>query len=185
VPDPRSEDFALARDPEPALAHVARVSGGIDAAELQRRRKAWLDGWMPRAGRWLEGHVRVKSLEFATDAAEAKTALAPPFALDALPAFAPLMPIASRVGRALWLADRAAEAVPYLERAVADCRAMSFPIELVRSWLLLGRARERTGDTQGACIAYGEVLRRWGAAKPASVSAREARDRSRALRCRP
>jgi serine/threonine-protein kinase len=47
----------------------------------------------------------------------------------------------------------------------------------------LGRAQELTGDTTSACASYAQVLAKWGAAKPRSVTADAARDGTRRLRC--
>jgi serine/threonine-protein kinase len=86
--------------------------------------------------------------------------------------------------KALLLAGRVDEALPGLERAAANCAAFHNPIETQRYRLLLGRAREARGDTRGACEAYRGVVDRWGAAKPRSMSAEQARARFDALDCR-
>jgi serine/threonine-protein kinase len=87
------------------------------------------------------------------------------------------------IGQALVLANRAAEGTRFLRVAAAACHAFDHPFEHTRAHLWLGRALEATGDVPGACAAYGVVLERWGAAKPRSVTASEARTRARALRC--
>jgi len=88
------------------------------------------------------------------------------------------------VGKALLLGGRPAEAVPELRAATASCSALQAPLEHTRAYLFLGEALERTGDTPGACRAYGAVLQRWGAAVPRSVTADAARARRKALACR-
>ena len=87
------------------------------------------------------------------------------------------------LGKLYVLAGRAEEAVPYLQRTVKSCFALLAPFVHTRANYYLGRALEATGDTAGACAAYGNVLARWGGAKPESVTASKARGRSRELRC--
>jgi serine/threonine-protein kinase len=87
------------------------------------------------------------------------------------------------LGRTLALAGRAREAIPRLEKAASRCNALRGPFELVQSHLFLGRAREDEHDVANACAEYDEVLRRWGDAKPRSVTAEQARARRTALRC--
>jgi serine/threonine protein kinase/tetratricopeptide (TPR) repeat protein len=86
-------------------------------------------------------------------------------------------------GKLYALAGMAEEAVPYLERTVKSCYALLSPFIHTRSSYYLGQALEATGDTAGACSAYATVLARWGNAKPESVTAGKARERSRQLRC--
>jgi eukaryotic-like serine/threonine-protein kinase len=50
-------------------------------------------------------------------------------------------------------------------------------IDHVHGIFALGEAREHAGDVAGARAAYEEVLRRWGKAKPRSVTADKARAR--------
>jgi serine/threonine-protein kinase len=80
------------------------------------------------------------------------------------------------------LAGRAADALPYLRRGAATCLALDEPIEHTRAHYFLGQALEATGDTAGACTAYGVVVARWGSA-PSSVTLEKARARVRALGC--
>jgi tetratricopeptide (TPR) repeat protein len=88
------------------------------------------------------------------------------------------------IGRTYFLAGKIDEAIPYLRRASASCTVWQDPFGVLRSSLLLGRALEQR-DKQGACDAYRKVLERWGNAKPRSVTADEARARSRELGCGP
>jgi hypothetical protein len=87
------------------------------------------------------------------------------------------------LGRALVLAGRPREALPHLERAVADCRAHYGPFLDTAFHLHLGMAREGLGDKDGACSVYKVVLDRWGEAKPRSVTAEKARAQAKALGC--
>jgi hypothetical protein len=86
-------------------------------------------------------------------------------------------------GKLYALAGRASEAVPLLERTVKSCYALMAPLVHTRATFYLGQALEAEGDRDGACTAYSSVLARWGNAKPASITAAKARERSRNLRC--
>jgi len=74
-------------------------------------------------------------------------------------------------------------AIASLERAAASCLALELPFEQTRAQLTLGKALEAKGETARACAAYRAVLARWGRATPRSITAEEARRRSRALLC--
>jgi serine/threonine-protein kinase len=87
------------------------------------------------------------------------------------------------VGHVSALAGRLDEAAPLLAQAAADCMVLEHPFVAVRAQLELGRIDEQRGDAPSACGHYATVLRRWGHAKPRSVTADEARDRSRKLGC--
>jgi hypothetical protein len=87
------------------------------------------------------------------------------------------------LGKVYALAGRPREALPHLERAVADCGAYYNPQGDTQSHLYLGMAREALRDKEGACSAYKVVQGRWGNARPRSVTADEARARSKALGC--
>jgi len=81
-------------------------------------------------------------------------------------------------------AGDAASAAPLLENAARSCQSLDYPFVSVHSHLRLGRAKEKLGDVAGACDAYRVVAGQWGASKPPSVTAREAKQRSAALGCR-
>jgi serine/threonine-protein kinase len=111
-------------------------------------------------------------------------------AIAALPSFAPdprggieLDAERVSVGRAYLLAGRVDEAVSWLERATRACNLVRFPVAATRARLWLGEAREAKGDRAGACADYAAVVRRWGGAKPRSVTAEEASRRAAALGC--
>jgi hypothetical protein len=69
--------------------------------------------------------------------------------------------------------ERAAHAAAFFENPFGPCHAM----------LELGRVLEHAGDTPGACAQYRKVIAAWGSAKPRSLTAAQARERSRALSC--
>ncbi len=168
----------------PALLRTALHGGRLTPAELTARRDAWLSSWkarltpVSRSFHWPFGYARV------ADTPEAARA-----ALDVLPSYGPLPPyrpqrlVEADVGRTYLLAGQPALALPWLERAARKCEVISYPFEHVRAHLLLGQAREATGDTLGACAAYGRVLDRWGHATPRSVTAEQAKARVQALDC--
>jgi eukaryotic-like serine/threonine-protein kinase len=89
----------------------------------------------------------------------------------------------AEIGRVYLLANLFDDAIPYLRRAVANCEVLQSPFEHTHAALDLGRALERKSDTPGACDAYAKILARWGHAKPRSVTADAARERSKALSC--
>jgi serine/threonine-protein kinase len=60
---------------------------------------------------------------------------------------------------------------------------LEHPVEHTRAHLWLGLLREAKHDKEGACAAYRVVLARWGKAKPPSVTAAKAAERTRALSC--
>jgi tetratricopeptide (TPR) repeat protein len=113
--------------------------------------------------------------------AAAALAAAPPGDLRLL---APGIADQAALGTVLLRAGRAAEAVPFLERAAHRCDGFLAPVAQVRATAQLGRALEVTGDRAGACAAYQRVLDRWGATAR-SVTARDARLRATALGCAP
>ena len=86
-------------------------------------------------------------------------------------------------GRTLLRGGRAADAIAPLRVAAARCDATEYPFEHTRAHLWLGQALEATGDKPGACDAYAVVLKRWGEARPASVTAATARERATKLAC--
>ena len=97
---------------------------------------------------------------------------------------------AFRVGMAFLRTGSPAIARPWLEQATRACvwdwrtdpvMPDQFAFPQVQAYLAGGEAREATGDKAGAREAYREVLRRWGDAKPKSVTADEARARLAAL----
>ena len=184
-PDPRAEDGALGYDTTPMLLRIALHGGRLSAAEVTTRRDTWLASWQARLTPvsrnflWLYGFARV--VETPEDARAA---------LDVLPTYGPLPPyrpwtlVDADVGRTYLLAGRVSEALDWIERATHKCLVLHYPIDHIRSYLLLGQAREAAGDKPGACVSYQMVLDRWGQAKPRSVTAERARARIQALDCK-
>jgi serine/threonine-protein kinase len=163
---------------------LARVAG----EPLDPARATWVDGKLRGGAAGSAVWVAAWAAP-ATTADDARAALA---AIDADPRLS--LPRGGEAvwgqgnaealaGRVLLLAQRPADAAPHLRNATADCFALRWPFEHVRAGLDLGRALEQSGDTAGACDAYGRVLARWGTAKPPSATATAARAASRALSC--
>jgi tetratricopeptide (TPR) repeat protein/tRNA A-37 threonylcarbamoyl transferase component Bud32 len=86
-------------------------------------------------------------------------------------------------GRALSLAGRHDDAIRALESATNSCRALYVPFEQTRAYFFLGASYEAKGDKARACAAYAVVLDRWGAAKPRSKTAEDAKKRAAGLGC--
>jgi serine/threonine-protein kinase len=85
-------------------------------------------------------------------------------------------------GNALRVAGHLDEAMPMLELAAHNCRALFFPIEHTRANLHLGLALEAKGDHDGACAAFATVVKRWGKVR-GSETARTALAHAATLRC--
>lgn len=81
-------------------------------------------------------------------------------------------------------AGESAQAVELLQVASQNCDALQLAFTSTQSYLWLGQAKEQTGDRAGACDAYAAVVQRWGNAKPRSITADEAKHRSRVLGCK-
>jgi eukaryotic-like serine/threonine-protein kinase len=182
-PDVRTEDYALAADAVPELLAVARRAGKLSRAELGERRAEWVRRWVTRASpfyqRYLWMHAYAETVETDVDAKEALLALPP----GPLPPFTPRTLAEADVGHTYLLAGRTDDALSWLTRATRSCRVLDHPVAHTRAQLWLGLAREAAHDREGACSAYRVVLSRWGKAKPRSVTADKAAERSKALSC--
>jgi serine/threonine-protein kinase len=94
-----------------------------------------------------------------------------------------MLPTDAIVGHVFVLAGRPGDALAFLRRATSSCFVRADSFVHVPALLDLGQALEQTGDTKGACDAYGEVLARWGHATPRSASADTARAAVQRLHC--
>jgi serine/threonine-protein kinase len=123
----------------------------------------------------------------ARDGHDAEEALALLPSIGPLPAMAPTYPrptsLDEPIGRVYLLADRPAEAVPYLRRAARFCSRLEDPVQWMQAQVELGRALERNGDIPGACDAYRAVARAWPATRPPSVTATAASRATQTLGC--
>ena len=172
------------QDPVLPLA-AAEVRGGLlAAAGFAQRRDAWLREREPRTHSNMKGYLWVHAYaEHAETSDQAQEAMAALGRFGGMPSHRPLTATNYSIGRTLLLAGKTEEAVGYLRKAAHACMPLSAPVRYVRANLFLGQALEATGDKAGACKAYDVVLARWGKAKPRSVTAEEARRRSKALGC--
>jgi len=172
-PDPGFESTGL-------LAGAIARSGGAYAREAERiRRERFAAVLGTTVHVWLEWATiwtgEVSSREEALEA----LANMPDASRPRFPAGAEFAPI----GQAYLLAGRIDEAIAWLEPAAAACDVLREAFNAVHAHLWLAEAREQKGDTAGACTEYAAVLARWGAAKPRSVSADEARAHQKSLGC--
>lgn len=181
-PDSMSDDWGIARDATPLMIR-ARRRGGLSLADARAARDAWAKDWsarvFPAYVRWIWPSGYPSLVETPEDAAEAIAAI------DAagIPWFRPGTFMDGEIGHVFLLAGKLDEARRYLERATRGCWFFDAPIAHTHAWLWLGQLREALHDSKGACEAYGVVLSTWGNAKPKSVTADEAAERSRALAC--
>jgi eukaryotic-like serine/threonine-protein kinase len=125
---------------------------------------------------WFPAYVN--TIERPEEAAEAIAALAE-LPKEALPDPLPRRHNAS-MGKLYLLAGRAAEAVPLLRPSNQPCTGPGTGQALTLS---LGQALEQTGDKDGACAAYANVLEHWGNGSPRSITAEKARARAQGLSC--
>ncbi|WP_394834946.1 protein kinase [Pendulispora rubella] len=185
-----TEGWAVPLDYEPILLGVLLHEGATsreqwDASSTQwehaalsvlTRRQAWAFRWGPA------GATRNLAIDAwtqrPTDASTAGSA--------GVIEQTTLIPALAKAfeGRIAVVAGEYAQASAALESATKSCDNLEQPFVSTRAFLWLGEAKEGTADKQAACDAYGVVLQRWGNAKPRSVSAEEAKRRSRALGCK-
>jgi serine/threonine-protein kinase len=180
---PRTEDDAALQAYEIGYALQAlRRAGRMTKADLRAERDRFIIEWRPRLGPDYQPHLwLITYANLAEDDADAREAL------DALPSFNGLPSMFASlgeelsIGRVYLLAGQLDEAIPWLSQAAHACRLAD--VRVVEANLELGEALERKGDKDKSCAAYAYVLRRWGNAKPKSVTADEAKKRSKALGC--
>jgi len=163
------------------LRHTAHA---ISDAEFRTTREAWSREVSEQLPQQFANNVWFQFwAEPAATPQEAKEAL------DALSRYSPLPPYEGIIyhervmGQVLLLAGRVDEAIPHLQRAQHACFTPDYLPSHQLSAELLGEALESKGERDGACAAYGEVLVRWGNAKPRSVTADKARAHMKALGC--
>jgi hypothetical protein len=176
-----NEDYGIAKDAALRLLAVERRAGTLAPDAFEARRAEWLAGWSARLEGdyrgflWLHGWADV-----TTDGDDARRALAAAAKFPPLAPFHPVTLADAEVGRVLLLAGRAADALPPLRRAAANCGAFDHPFAHTQAHVWLGDALAAAGDRAGACAAWRVVIDRWGAARPPSVTAGLARARLRA-----
>ena len=183
--DPMPHDYSMATDRTSLLASLAFHDHAIDAARYTAILGAYQQSWSAKlqgdyhAFAWVYGYAQP-----VQTAAEAQEALAALPAFGAVPPWIPNGDVPRLgVGRTFWLAGRDAEGARYIAAAAHGCDAITHPVGWVRANGWLGDVRAKEGDVAAACEAYQVVLAHWGHARPRSVTADHARERSRALGC--
>jgi serine/threonine-protein kinase len=173
-------------DVYPLFLARARQGGSLEEREYMQKRDAWVAQWRARvdAVAWAAAGPIVWARAFAHaegDEARRAVARAPDFA-----GFPPARSIRffyaddGVPGETLRHAGRLDDALPRLESAAAKC---DYGMSRVRATLALGEVLEERRDTAGACKAYAFVLGRWGAARPRSVTAEQAKAHAARLGC--
>ena len=184
APPHRVDDGAMLLDPVPTMLGALARAGAISPAQQAAQRADWMKAWRSKTSAAYLGHLWVQA--WAVPARSHDEGVA---AVEALaefggpPAFAPTLSTQSHVGRAYLLAGRVDDALTPLRAGASSCTVLADSIANTRGWRDLGAALETRGDHAGACQAYGVVLSRWGHARPRSLTAEDARTRSRALGC--
>jgi serine/threonine protein kinase/predicted Zn-dependent protease len=177
LPDDQHDQAAM-------LDNLLYQTGLISPDEYGRRRENTVAQMRRRGGylglpavAWYETHV-----VNIRDARDAEAALqAEP---RQRPLFDPTIQAAhvdARLGHMYLLGGRPEDAVRELRRSVGACWYAESLVR-VRAQLWLGDALAQTNDAEGACRAYGAVIARWGR-DGRSVTARAARERSKAAHC--
>jgi tetratricopeptide (TPR) repeat protein/predicted Ser/Thr protein kinase len=180
----RGDDTAIARDPTPTLLLAERDARLLSPDEFESQRGAWVAAWMEKAQPncrsfvWLHGYAAIA--ETGDDAARA---LSEQPKYGPMPSYAPNTLGDAFIGKTYLLAGRAAEALPFLERATRSCLALLTPFDHTAAHAALGQALASAGRRDAACAAYAVVLARWGNARPRSVTAEKVRALARGLGC--
>ena len=136
----------------------------LPAAEIDAHRDRWLATHVEAADTPTSWILWVKYWADASASPEnAAAAMAHRHEYDDVPEF-PGTRESAAVGHALLLAGRAAEAIPWLEKAAFACQPIvretenSFVAAIVPAAYELGQAREASADSKGACAAYQRVF---------------------------
>jgi serine/threonine-protein kinase len=183
-PNPDFDDWAMHDEPTPTMLAAERAVGAITKsaydAEIARTAERWSHRVTPSTRNFIWIYAYANPTETPADAAAA-LAVQPGFL--PVPRFKPLSLADEAIGRTYALGGRIDDALVTLERAARSCFPLDHPIEHTQAHYELGMAREAKGDLAGACTAYAVVAKRWGKAKPKSVTAGRALARMGALKC--
>jgi hypothetical protein len=165
-----------------------RSAGLVTRDEMLAQMEAWRRGWRTRLGvavlppiAWVIGDAAIVATR---EEAVAALASAPPLStmmVDYNGTVDPTMPAA--LGHTLLLAGRFDEAIPLLEEVAHFCQPVRTPLAPTYAALDLGVALEALGRKDRACEAYGSIVGHLGHAKPRSVTAEKAAERTKALGC--
>lgn len=184
-PNPRAEDLAIGRDVTPFMLSAAERGGSITPSEFAQLRADWVSGWDRRIAPiyknyvWLHGYASV-----ADTPEDAREAFATLSRYTQIPPFRPHTLAWAGVGPARLLTGKTDEATSWLSDVTKSCLVLEFPVEHTQAYGWLGRAYEAKHDKSKACAAYRVVLDRWGKARPKSVTADKARERTKLLGCK-
>ncbi len=170
-------------------------AGKLDLATFEARRADWLrqrDAEIKSTEAGKQGQARERAFPWIDGYADfVQTREEAAAALALLPVYLPMPPPTRRsvgretaLGKVYALTGDAEGAKFFLARATAHCGALDYPSPHTRAHYYYGLSREAAGDKPGACAAYAVVLSRWGEAKPRSVTAAAAKDRTKALGCK-
>jgi eukaryotic-like serine/threonine-protein kinase len=176
-PNNGSSDMNLFHDETGVMLAALARGGAITSDERERRRAEWLRDLDTHIGGVYKRQIWAQAYAKGTYTPE-EAAIAVAAMPSDLPPYYWFTFIYGPIGRTLELAGRHADALPYLDRATHRCLKRD-PVYSD----YLGRAQEGLGNKAAACEAYATVVRRWGNAKPRSVSAEHARERHTALSC--
>jgi serine/threonine-protein kinase len=183
APPHRVDDISILLDPIPTMLGVMARAGAISEAQRAAQRADWLTAWRAKTSAAFLGDLWLSA--WAMPAGSHDDGVAAVDALPGLggpPVFAATFASQGHVGHAYLLAGRVGDAVPPLKAGAASCTVLGDNLANTHAWHDLGVALEPS-DHAGACQAYGVVLARWGHAKPRSLTADDARVRSKALGC--
>ena len=171
---------------EAVALSVLRRAGRVSEDEVRAAHDAWratpLDGRVDAIGRynaWVERFASPARTEReAREALEAADGLAsaPPWTSSSLEDDL-------AVGRVYLLAGRKDDALRKLRDGATRCFPPHLLLDHLRASALLGDVLAVTGNKGGACEAYGEVLTRWPAPKPRSITVDVARAGMKRLGC--
>jgi serine/threonine-protein kinase len=172
------EDRNWCLDTEAAAISAILRAGGLTRSQAESqlldryRRYARIEGhW----GAWL--YIYGENVRSPTDAAVALTA----YEQEVPPSDWASTSIT--LASAYMLAGRPAEARAIFQKTGGACTLATETRATMTERLLRGRLDEQDGNKPSACSHYAKILEHWGHAKPRSVTADEARARSKALDC--
>jgi serine/threonine-protein kinase len=176
---PSGNDGALFHDPVGMMLRAQLEGGELTRDAYAAARDAWVADLTARTNGFYKRQVWAWAYgQTALDAADGADAM------SALASYLPLPPFYwfpvgyGATGKAFALASRWAEAEAPLRKALANCHRRD-----PRDHHFLGLVLEGEGDVAGACKEHAAVLAAWGAARPASVTARASREKMKALKC--
>jgi serine/threonine-protein kinase len=180
---PRTEeDSALPAYEVAPMLNALKRAGRLTKAEVHAERDRFIADWKPRLGPDYQPYLwLITYAKLAEDEADAREALEVLPRFNGTPKMFDNLPDELSIGRVYLLAGRSDEAIPWFSQEAHACR-LEDP-RVVWANLELGKALEQKGEKDKACDGYAFVLKRWGNAKPKSVTADEAKKRSKALGC--